>query len=45
MSDPNIRLLFTPEQLRSFGRCDQCGWHPPTQGHDARCPHHHPEES
>lgn len=38
MSDPAIRLLFTPEQLKSYGRCDKCGWHPPTQGHHQDCP-------
>lgn len=32
------RLLFTPEQCQSYGRCDRCGWHPPTQGHHGACP-------
>ncbi|MDQ2638061.1 MAG: hypothetical protein M3Y83_14430 [Actinomycetota bacterium] len=38
MSDPKIRLLFTPERLAALGRCTQCGWHPPTQGHHQDCP-------
>lgn len=38
MTDPKIRILFTPEQLRSFGRCTSCGWHEATQGHHPDCP-------
>lgn len=37
MTDPNITLLFTPDQLRRMGRCSTCGWHPPTQGHHPDC--------
>lgn len=37
MSDPRMTSLFTPEQLRAAGRCTECGWHPPTQGHNPDC--------
>jgi len=43
MTDPKIRVLFSEAQLRSFGRCTGCGWHPPTQGHHPDCPN--PEET
>lgn len=38
MTDPGIRLLLTPEQLRELDRCTECGWHPPTQNHHPNCP-------
>lgn len=38
MTDPKIRILFTEEQIRSFGRCPKCGFHPPTQDHHPKCP-------
>jgi hypothetical protein len=37
MSDPRIRLLFTPAELAALGRCTECGWHEPTQGHHPHC--------
>lgn len=43
MTDPKIRVLFTEQQIKSWGRCPDCGWHPPTQGHHADCAH--PAES
>jgi hypothetical protein len=44
MTDTRIRLLFTPEQLAGMGRCPNCGWHPPKQGHHPECPDHQPAE-
>ncbi|AER48440.1 hypothetical protein CM06_gp63 [Mycobacterium phage Babsiella] len=44
MSDPRIRLLFSPEELERRGRCRHCGWHPPTQGHLPDCPNHEQED-
>ncbi len=38
MSDPRMTQLFTADQLRKMGRCTECGWHPPTQGHSDDCP-------
>lgn len=35
----------TIEQLAGMGRCPTCGWHPPTQNHDPRCPEHQPTET
>ncbi|WP_264021084.1 hypothetical protein [Mycolicibacterium canariasense] len=43
MTDPKIRLLFTPDQLRALNRCPRCGWHVETQGHHPDCPN--PEET
>lgn len=37
MTDRRLRLLFMPDELRKLGRCPECGWHPPTQGHDPDC--------
>lgn len=37
VSDPRIKLLFTPEQLKAMNRCMRCGWHPKTQGHHPEC--------
>ncbi|WP_040769145.1 hypothetical protein [Tsukamurella sp. 1534] len=30
--------LWTPEEAAALGRCVICEHHPPTQGHDYRCP-------
>ena len=38
MTDPKIRLLLTPAQLKAMGRCEHCGWHERTQGHHPSCP-------
>lgn len=38
VTDPKIRLLFTRPELAVMGRCVECGWHEPTQGHHPDCP-------
>ncbi len=30
--------LWSPDQLETLGRCAECGFHPPTQGHHDGCP-------
>lgn len=37
MTDPRIRLLFTPAELAAMGRCETCGWAPEQQGHHPDC--------
>jgi hypothetical protein len=32
------RNLFYPEECVRLGRCQDCGFHPPTQGHRDTCP-------
>ena len=38
MTDPRIRLLYSRRELIAMGRCPDCGWHPPAQGHHQACP-------
>lgn len=38
VTDPRIRLLYTRAELIGMGRCADCGWHEPTQGHHNECP-------
>lgn len=30
--------VFTPAERRAAGRCMDCEWDPPTQGHHELCP-------
>ena len=38
MTDPRIRLLYTRAELIGLGRCADCGWSVPEQGHHSECP-------
>lgn len=37
---PNgTRRIFTDAEIREYGRCPECEYHPRTQGHERACPH------
>lgn len=37
-----IWLPYSRAQLIAIKRCPDCGFHPPTQGHNPRCPSNPP---
>lgn len=44
MTDPRIKVLFTADEIAALGRCPECGWHPPKQGHHPECADYDPDD-